>query len=229
VVVTPVGGGNTSLVCILADGILQAAELILDQYTICDGDNDSARVLANYERLAYINEQIDTDYQSTIANDNSNATAIIANDNSNANTIISNDNINTTNIIANDNSNKDAIIANDNSNKDAIIANDNSNTAEILAALGETQRLVIRTQIEANLAGGLTVALYQLPDSQGGYLEIVRDIVTEDIQKLQAVGQRIGNALHFLDLGNTAFSKGSYKDAYKNYLHAYNAASSPNG
>jgi hypothetical protein len=98
-----------------------------------------------------------------------------------------------------------------------------------LAALGETQRLVIRTQIEANLAGGLTVALYQLPDSQGGYLEIVRDIVTEDIQKLQAVGQRVGNALHFLDLGNTAFSQGSYKLAYKNYLHAYNAASSPNG
>ena len=240
VVVALGAGGNASLACIVADEVLQAAELILAQYTICDGDTESAKVAANYERLAYINEQIDSNYQSTIANDNSNknaiisndninATNIIANSNSNKNTIIANDNSNKNAIIANDNSNKDAIIANDNSNKDAIIANDNSNTTMILAALGETQRLVIRTQIEACLAAGLTVALYQLPESQGGYLEIVRDIVTEDIQRLQAVGQRIGNALHFLELGNEAYSQGSYKDAYKNYLHAYNAASSPNG
>jgi hypothetical protein len=200
-------GGNTSLACRAVDKALQGAEHILALYTICDGDNQSAKVAANYERLAYINEQIDSDTTAIIQNNNSNTAAIITNDNSNT----------------------AAIITNDNSNKTAIINNDDSNTATILEAIDETQELVLRTQIEANLALGVTVALYQLPKSQGGYLETVRDIVTEDIKKLKAAGQRVGNAQHHLDLGNKAYSKGQYKDAYKNYLHAYKAASSPNG
>jgi hypothetical protein len=211
-------GGNTSLACIVADEVLEAAELILAEYTICDGDTDSARIGANYERLAYINEQINSDHNS-----------IIANDNSNKDTIISTDNANTSTVIANDNANKDTIVKNDNDNRKAIIANDNANTADILASLGETRQLVLRTQIEANLAASLNVVLYMLPAAQGGYLEKVRDIVTADIQKLQAAGQSVGNASHHLSKGNTAYSKGQYKEAYKYYQMAYKAASGSNG
>ncbi len=127
-------GGNTSALCIIPDEVLEAAELILNEYTVCDGDTDSGNIAGNYARLAYINGQIDQDYQATVSNDNTNTSNIISNDNTNKDTIMTNINTSTTNIINNDNTNTSNIVANDNTNKDAIIANDNTNTQQILSA-----------------------------------------------------------------------------------------------
>lgn len=55
---------------------------------------------ANYARLAYINEQIDTDYNAIVSNDNTNKAAIVANDDANKAAIVANDNANTAALLA---------------------------------------------------------------------------------------------------------------------------------
>lgn len=134
-------------------------------------------------------------------------------------------------IINNDNSNKTAIINNDNSNKTAIINNDNANLATILASLnqvkGELRDLILRTQIEADLAevdGATPVALYEIPTAKGGYLNLVQTIVTQTIANVLAAGGTVSNAQTFLDKGNTDKRAGKFKSAYDNYRKAYKAA-----
>jgi hypothetical protein len=147
------------------------------------------------------------------------------------NEIINNDNSNKTAIINNDDSNKTAIINNDNSNKTAIINNDNANLATILASLnqvkGELRDLILRTQIEADLAevdGATPVALYEIPTASGGYLDLVQTIVTQTIANVLAAGGTVSNAQTFLNKGNTDKAAGKFKSAYDNYRKAYKAA-----
>jgi hypothetical protein len=207
-------GGNTSLACIIPDEILQAAELILAQYTICDGDTQSAQVAANYDRLAYLNEQIDTDYNATISNSNGNAAAIQSNDNNNKNAIVSNDN-----------SNAAATQANDNANKNAIVANDNANAAAILLALQQALGKLDKALMEANLSSSSPpVGTYELPLSSGGQLEPIRDLVTATIATMQADGQYVGTALTYLSQGNTYLAAHQYKLAFGRYRAAYQQA-----
>ena len=232
-------GGNGSLVCIIADEILQAAELILDEYTICDGDTQGAQVAANYDRLAYINEQIDTDHNSAIANDNANKNAIVANDNANAGATQANDNANKAAIVANDNANagatqandnanKAAIVANDNANKTAIIGNANANQVVLVQLLANTAAQLLKTQIETNLASSEpAVGYYELPAAKGGQLEAVRDDVAALIQALQSSGLGVGSAVTYLNQGNTYLASGQYKLAYARYRSAYQQATNP--
>lgn len=221
-------GGNTSLACIIPDEILQAAELILAQYTICDGDTQSAQVAANYDRLAYINEQIDGDYNATISNDNANKNAIVANDNSNAAATQANDNNNKNTIVANDNANAAAIQTNDDNNKNAIIANDNSNTAAIIALIQQNQGQIMKSFIETNLASSETpLGTFELPLSQGGQLETARDIAANLIASLHSAGLGVGNAVTYLSQGNNYLASGQYKLAYARFRAAYQAATNP--
>lgn len=196
-------GGNTSLACIIPDEVLQAAELILAQYTICDGDTQSAQVSANYARLAYLNEQIDSDFNATVSNDNANTAALMAAGTANTN----------------------AIMANDNANKAAIIVNDNTNTAAILALMQANQGQLVSLSIQQNLASsGPAIGDYELPIASGGHLETARDIVANLIISLQSLGQGVGNAPGFLSQGNAYFSQGQYKQAYAKYRSAYQSA-----
>jgi hypothetical protein len=199
-------GGNGSLVCIIADEILQAAELILDEYTICDGDTQGAQVTANYDRLAYINEQIDTDHNAAMANDNANKNAIVANDNANAG----------------------ATQANDNANKAAIVANDNANQVVLVQLLANTAAQLLKTQIETNLASsGPPVGYYELPAAKGGQLEAVRDDVAALIQTFQSSGLGVGSAATYLSQGNSYLASHQYKLAYARYRTAYQQATNP--
>lgn len=210
-------GGNGSLICIIADEILQAAQLILDEYTICDGDTQGAQVAANYDRLAYINGQIDTDYNATISNDNANKNAIVANDNANANAIQ-----------VNDNANKAAVVANDNANKTAIIGNANANQVVLVQLLANTAAQLLKTQIETNLASsGPPVGYYELPASKGGQLEAVRDDVAALISAFQSSGLGVGTAATYLSQGNAFLASGQYKLAYARYRAAYQQATNP--
>ena len=221
-------GGNGSLVCIIADEILQAAELILDEYTICDGDTQGAQVAANYDRLAYINVQIDTDHNAAIANENANKNAIVANDSANAGATQANDNANRAAIVANDNANAGAIQANDNANKTAIIGNANANQVVLVQILANTAAQLLKTQIETNLASsGPAVGYYELPAAKGGQLEAVRDDVAALIQALQSSGLGVGTAATYLSQGNTYLASGQYKMAYARYRSAYQQATNP--
>jgi hypothetical protein len=83
VVVIAGEGGNGSSVCDITDMALEAVDLVYNEYYICDNGDAAAEAEANYKRLAYLNEQIDTDYKATIANDNANTATIVSNSNAN--------------------------------------------------------------------------------------------------------------------------------------------------
>ena len=192
-------GENTSLACIIADEILQTAQFIFDEYTLCDGDTQGSQVAASWAGLQYINGQIDQDYQA---------------------------------IIANSNTNRDQIIANDNTNRDMIIANDNANTALVRADILSLRVLTVRLAVEQAVAAGgsaqYPLALLELPTANGGYLETVRDTVTQDIASLSAAGQNVGVASSNLNMGNNYYAMGRYKMAFYYFRLAYQNASASN-
>ena len=86
--------------------------------------------------------------------------------------------------------------------------------------------LALRLQIEADLSepGNHPVALFEVPASGGGYLDLTREIVVDTIGKMQAAGQGVGNAQAFLAAGDAARAAHDYKDAYADYGKAYRAA-----
>lgn len=87
-------------------------------------------------------------------------------------------------------------------------------------------KLDLRLKIEEDLAspGNHPIALFEVPASGGGYLDLVRDIVADTIAKMQAAGQGVGNAQSFLAAGDAAVAAHDYKTAYADYGKAYRAA-----
>ena len=150
----------------------------------------------------------------------SSTNSIIANDDTNKTAIINNDNANTANLIVTVNANTQSIIDNDNTNKTAIIANDNANKNEL-------RDLILRTQIEADLAqadSATPVALYLTPTAKGGYLDLVQTIVTQTLANIQAAGGDVSSAQAILLQANAAKTAGQFKNAYALYRKAYKAA-----
>jgi len=97
-----------------------------------------------------------------------------------------------------------------NANTSAIINNANANTTTIV-------NLILRTQIEQSLTvsdNGAEVALFELPNAHGGYLDLVATIVTQTLANIQAAGGSIGPAQSFLTAANTAKAAGNFKLAY---------------
>ena len=115
---------------------------------------------------------------------------------------------------------------------DVDTANANINLANmkldtLLANLAAFQAQHLRLQIEENLAAGTNdaaIGQFELPASKGGQLELVRSIVLDTIDKLQAAGQNIRTARALLAKGDQYKAAGKYKDAYDQYRQAYRAA-----
>lgn len=249
VVVAAGFGGNPSLACLPFDIAVTAAEVALEDIRFCFDDIDGALIQGSYDRLGHIHGDI----ESSVSNDNANATSIIAADTASRTAIISNTNTNAASIISNDNANRTAIVNNDNANaaginananantaslitnananRTLIIANDNANTAAIIANdnanKNELRDLILRTQIESDLGeadSATPVGLYLTPNAQGGYLDLVQTIVTQTIARVQAAGGSVGQAPTFLAQANAAKAAGQFKSAYDLYRKAYKAA-----
>ena len=92
--------------------------------------------------------------------------------------------------------------------------------------VGDQGKLALRLQIEADLSepGNHPVALFEVPASGGGYLDLTREIVVDTIAKMQTAGQGVGNAQAHLAAGDAARAAQDYKDAYADYGKAYRAA-----
>ena len=88
------------------------------------------------------------------------------------------------------------------------------------------QDLDLRLKIEADLSQSSThgIALFQVPQAQGGYLELARSIVADTIAKQRAAGQPVGQAASFLASGDAAMAAGAYKAAYDSFGKAYRQA-----
>jgi len=220
-------GGNGSLVCIATDAIYIAAKAVNFGLHFCDDKIDQAELGATFGRLGHIHG----DLEASVTNDNNNKTAVINNDNANTTSIVNNDNANKTTIINNDNANKTSIINNDNANTAALTITVNANTAAIIANdnanKNELRDLILRTQIEADLAqadSSTPVAVFVTPNAHGGYLDLVRAIVAQTITNILAAGGKVGQAQSFLAQGDAAKTAGDFKGAYFSYRKAYQAA-----
>ena len=229
-------GGNSSAACIATDAIYFVAKAVRDKVLACDLDWAKRTIDGTYQRLGHLHSDLET----SIANDGNNKTALTNEATANTTTIttaisnaqtavVNNANSNLTTvtnaisnaqtaIINNDNTNKNTIVANDNANKNTIVANDNANAAML-------RDLLLRTQIEADLAStdsATFVGLYIAPASKGGYLELVRSIVVLTITNLGGANTAQANALRVK--GDAFKAAGNFKEAYKNYRLAYKKA-----
>jgi hypothetical protein len=178
-------------------------------------------------------------------------TAVIKAGDANSAAIISNDDKNKTTIVDNDNTNKTTIVNNDNANTLALTNLVNAALTQIInnatANKEETRNLLLRTQIEADLAstdGSTFVALYETPVTvcfpslnplglpqagipsgngpiQCGLLDLVRSIVSQTIVN----GGNNQNALKDFATGDSQRAAGQYKSAYASYRKAYKMAS----
>lgn len=104
----------------------------------------------------------------------------------------------------------------------------NTKLDNLAITVSDQGALNLRIHIEDDLAdpGNHPLALFGVPEANGGYLNLTRSIVADTIAKMQATGQGVGNAQAFLAAGDAARAAGDYKGAYANYGKAYRAAAS---
>jgi hypothetical protein len=206
---TSVLGVNTSLACVPFAIAADVANGFFNTATFCAGEVTANQIDANFNRLDHLHNDLTGGITTVVNNSNANTASIISNANANTTTIVTNDNTNTTAIVANDNTNTATILTNANANKN------------------ELRDLILRTQIEADLSMADTaavVALYELPNAHGGYLDLVMAIVTETIADVQTAGATVSNAQSALTEADTAKAAGDFKSAYRLYRKAYKAA-----
>lgn len=87
---------------------------------------------------------------------------------------------------------------------------------------GSASTLMLRIQIERELADTTsTMPVFYLPESFGGLLETVRQIVEQDIVQHEAAGIMAPQAWDLLSRGDTALNEGDYRKSYSFYQEAY--------
>jgi hypothetical protein len=87
--------------------------------------------------------------------------------------------------------------------------------------------LKFRLKVEQNLMNTANpIGLFELPTSQGGYLEYARAIVKDTIDKVNSTGVNTTSATNALLAGDVYYNAitPNYKLAYKQYRLAYNTA-----
>jgi len=133
------GGGNTSLLCVVSDGVLLVAETLRDKIGACDDDYSKRAIDASLARL----EHVHTDLENSITNDNANTATITGAVTTATTTITSNDNTNKNTIVANDNTNKNTVVTAISNSQGAIVDNANGNTTALTTAISNTQTAII--------------------------------------------------------------------------------------
>ena len=100
----------------------------------------------------------------------------------------------------------------------------NTKVNTISTTINANAALDLRLRIESDLSDSLTsspIALFELPASQGGYIELARSIVAELITKMQATVQPISFAATHLSRGDALLIAKKYKLAYQEFASAY--------
>lgn len=86
------------------------------------------------------------------------------------------------------------------------------------------RELALRLKIEQALTTSQMIGLFELPQAKGGYLDLVRSIVVDVINRMLSAGLSVGTASKSLTNGDSNVATGQYKTAYKYYASAYQAA-----
>jgi uncharacterized protein YoxC len=224
-----VGGGNSSLACIISDGLLLIADTLYTQVLYCDTDFTRRQVDTAVARMKTVHDDLEVtsskvDATKTAVDETKTAvggarTDILADASKNKTDIMEAMGKNTTTITTAVGDGTTTIVNNDNVNKN----------------------FLLRLQIEADLSstdGSTFVAMFLTPVSkcfsvlndkgvstgttQCGYLDFARAIVVQTIANL--AGSNASQANSFLASGDSYRTAGNYKMAYQNYRQAYKAA-----
>jgi hypothetical protein len=130
--------------------------------------------------------------------------------------------------IANDNTNKALLSTQLTNAENHIVSNDNNNKTALSTQLNSFQALSTRMTIETNLAEDpaayAATGLFETPASQGGYLELARQILIDTYNAHVAAagaGVTIYNPATELSLGATYTAQGKYREAYYYYRRGY--------
>ncbi len=130
--------------------------------------------------------------------------------------------------IGNDDKNKAELSTQLTNAENHVVTNDNNNKAALSSQTASFQTLTVRAEIEANLAEDpATIAangLFQMPASQGGYLEVARQILIDVYNAhLAAAGPGVSvyNPASELSLGASFTAQGKYREAFYYYRKGY--------
>jgi hypothetical protein len=107
------------------------------------------------------------------------------------------------------------------------VTNANTKLDNLTVTVNNNGALDLRLKIEEDLSqpGLHPIALFEIPASAGGYLNLARTIVADIIAKMQSVGESVGTAPSFLAAADTSITAHDYRGAYQNLGKAYRAAS----
>ena len=234
-------GGTNLPGCIIA----QVADLILDGLvktrevlTFCDAPVRTAEVEATWRNTIQVDTDLsnhDTNVNNHLNQIDSHLTLIDSELSTQNNSIDTNVNANIAAVglnLANSITNTDAdlnnhITATDtdlNTHLTGVDTDVLNRATQIDTEISTLQGLSLRIFIERSLAAGLVIGLFEVPTAQGGYLDLVRSIVVDTINKILASGGTVGTASKSLTTGDAAKAAGQFKSAYSSYASAYQAA-----
>jgi hypothetical protein len=130
--------------------------------------------------------------------------------------------------ITNDNSNKAMLSTQLTNAENHIVTNNNNNKAALSSQLDTFKTITTRMAVEANMAEDPAVfvaaGLFETPASQGGYLELARQVLIDTYNAHVAAagpGVVIYNPANELSLGATFTAQGKYREAYFYYRRGY--------
>ncbi|HEY2013120.1 MAG TPA: hypothetical protein VGH38_06430 [Bryobacteraceae bacterium] len=206
-------GGNTSTVCIITDIIWIIAKAVDDGIHFCDDDLTGNVIDANYARLSDVHDDI------VSADDHvSNVDTHISTVATNVATAFTALDTHVTNV--------DTRLTASLTTLQSSVVLVQGSLANLQASQSNNQALNFRLAIEQELlqAGRGGLGMLELPASAGGYLEQVRQVVADTIQKFRAAGQSVGSADTSMSLADDAVSRKDYKAAFTSYRDAYRLA-----
>ncbi len=248
-----IAGTNLSLFCLISDIAYLIAAGINENVQLCEGMIDGVTQGANYDRLHHISGDIGdlsagvstriNQSSSTVNNALNNAltvmTTAIANLQSSVTTSISSSEteLKTRVETAEDNltvaleGSESAIIngIGDLAENITVLVNDRSDSIDTaidsnLTALDDFRDENLRLHIEKNLGDTSgPVALFQLPGSFGGHLELVDLIVRDTIDEASAHGHSTDQAERDYTRARDFLDELKFKDSYRWYRAAYKA------
>lgn len=237
-----IAGGGTSLpqclVAMVVDLIAANLEAEKESLTFCDSNVTAAQVQAGWTNTQIIDEDLfrhDNNVAAHLNQIDSHLTLIDSEVNSNSNAVNVNLGATVASVglnLANGVASMDTDINNHitgidtdlNTHLTQVDSDVTTRATQIDNEISNFQALDLRLKIEQALAANITIALFELPTSQGGQLDLVRSIVVDTINKVLASGGTVGTASKSLTTGDTAKAAGQFKSAYSSYMSAYQAA-----
>lgn len=214
-------GGDFSLACIVSDVAYHLLRPVEEFPAICDDNIDSAEIEGSYERLGHLHGDLTTT-QAMIDDVDSDLAAYVF-------ALSTHD----TNIFNALDGSLTAVASSLSAAETAILNTLNTHHTDIVNILNQNHDFFLRSSIERALRremgnGNSTptsvtyrIASLYLPEVNGGNLEKVRDVVADAIVSIGASGESTNGASSLLSQGDSAFTKGSYKEAWDLYADAY--------